>query len=99
MGTAKRSPHTPRTMKWRVALRVARGRYVALGVATCRYVSLRVGFAGGIWLAVAEEAAQDLAGSRLGDLVDELDETDLLVGGNLLGHVVLDPLLVDIGPW
>jgi len=38
-------------------------------------------------LARDEDAAQDFAGGRLGDLVTELDEADSLVGRHALGHV------------
>src|ERR671922_277281 len=36
-------------------------------------------------LAVDQHAAQDLARGRLGNLVDDLDGADLLVGGHALG--------------
>ena len=39
---------------------------------------------------VAQHAAQDLARGRLGDLVDELDDPDLFVGGDMLRHEVHD---------
>src|SRR5206468_9381023 len=38
-------------------------------------------------LSLDQHATQDLAGERLGDLVDELDAAHLLVGRDPLGHV------------
>jgi hypothetical protein len=37
----------------------------------------------GVAISVAEHAAEELAGHRLGDLVDELDDARVLVGGDL----------------
>ena len=44
--------------------------------------------------AAAKESAEDLAGGRLRDLVDELDGSQLLVARNLAGHELTQVSLV-----
>ena len=44
--------------------------------------------------AAAKESAEDLAGGRLRDLVDELDSSQLLVARNLAGHELTQVSLV-----
>ena len=45
---------------------------------------------------VAQHPSQDLARSTLRDFVDELNDPQLLIAGNLVFHIVLDIVLAEL---